>query len=103
MTASESQEQVFYLWECPKCGIANQTDLIFCPNCAFNEGLADPAPNSPEKISKLAEALGGAIDWSLKHGQLKPDDVLAQARKKHRDLNDLPDLRRLSPVALNRL
>lgn len=103
MTASESQEQVFYLWECPKCGIANQTDLIFCPNCAFNEGLAELPPNSPEKISKIAEALGGAIDWSLKHGQLKAADVLAQAAKRHRDLASLPDLRRLSPAALNRL
>ena len=72
MTASESQEQVFYLWECPKCGIANQTELIFCPNCAFNEGLADPAPNSPEKISKIAEALGGAIDWSSNTASLNP-------------------------------
>ncbi|MBN9389182.1 MAG: EcsC family protein [Chloroflexi bacterium] len=103
MTASENKEQVFYLWECPKCGIANQTDLIFCPNCAFNEGLAEPAPNSPEKISKIAEALGSAIDWSLKHGQHKPADVLAQAAKRHRDLHDLPDLRRLPPAALGRL
>jgi hypothetical protein len=103
MTASESQEQVFYLWECPKCGIANQANLIFCPNCAFNEGLAEPAPDSPEKISKIAEALGGAIDWSLKHGQLKTTDVLAHAARRHRDIHSLADLRRLSPAALNRL
>ncbi len=103
MTASESQEQVFYLWECPKCGIANQSNLIFCPNCAFNEGLAEPAPNSPEKISKIAEALGGAIDWSLKHGQLKSADVLAHAARRNRDIHSLADLRRLSPTALDRL
>lgn len=103
MTTSENQEQVFYLWECPKCRIANQAELLFCPNCAFNEGLAEPTPERPEKNSKIAEALGSAIDWSLKHGQLKPAEVLAQATKRHRNISSLADLRLLSPADLNRL
>src|SRR5690349_9826530 len=103
MTTSENQEQVFYLWECPNCRIANQADLIFCPNCAFNEGLAEPTPERPEKTNKIAEALGSAIEWSLKHGQLKPAEVLAQAAKRHRNINSLADLRHLSPADLARL
>jgi hypothetical protein len=99
----KNEEQVYYLWECPQCGIANQAGLIFCPNCAFNEGLAEPTPDRPEKIGKIAEALSRAIDWSLKHGQLKPAEVLAQAAKRHSGINSLADLRRLSATELNRL
>lgn len=103
MTTSENQEQVYYLWECPTCHIANQADLIFCPNCAFNEGLAEPTPDRPEKTNKIAEALGSAIEWSLKHGQLKTAEVLSQAAKRHRNINSLADLRHLSPTELSRL
>ncbi len=103
MTTSKNQEQVYYLWECPKCQIANQADLIFCPNCAFNEGLAEPTPDHPEKTSKIAEALGSAIEWSLKHGQLKTSEVLVQVARRHPNINSLTDLRNLPPSELNLL
>ncbi|MDB5078612.1 MAG: hypothetical protein JWP00_536 [Chloroflexi bacterium] len=103
MTFSRNHEQVYFLWECPTCRIANQSDLIFCPNCAFNEGLAEPTPDRPERTSKITEALGSAIEWSLKHGQLKPAEIVAQAARKHPGIHSLEDLRRLPVADLSRL
>ncbi len=97
------EEQAYYLWVCSKCNTTNQEALLFCPNCAANEGLPNPEAAQADKTGKLTEVLGNAIDWSLRNAQIKPADVLTQAARRGHKIANLSELRLLPTQELEKL
>lgn len=103
MSIVASQEQVYYLWVCTKCGVANPEEVIFCPNCASLEGLPNEQAAPANKTDKISEVLAGAIDWSLKNAFIKEADVLAHAAKRGRSVASIDELQGLPVVELDGL
>jgi hypothetical protein len=67
------------------------------------EGADNAAALPSDKVGKITEAMMGAINWSLQHGQVKPGEVLAQAAKKGRTVATIEALRALPVKQLDRL
>lgn len=103
MATEAPDEQVYYLWECGKCGSQHAENVLFCVRCAEAEGAdnAEAAPN--DKVGKITEAMMGAINWSLQNGQLKAAEVFSQAMKRGYPVAKLEDFQKLSLAGLDRI
>ncbi len=103
MPPQASDEQVYYMWKCHKCGTTHGEEVLFCTRCAATEGATNEASALTDKVGKITEAMMGAIGWSLQHAQLKTADVLAQATKRGYSVSILEDLQALSLSELDQL
>ncbi len=93
-------EQTNYFWKCSKCASINQVEMIFCDSCAKSEGATGPESEGEkgQKSNKITQALAGAINWALSNGQIKAEDVVAQANKRGQMIGQMVQLQSL-PIA----
>ncbi len=96
-------EQVYYMWSCSKCGQTQGEEVPFCTRCAANEGAPNAETAPADKVGKITEAMMGAINWSLSHATLKPDEVLAHATKRGLSASAVADLKSKPLASLDQL
>jgi dienelactone hydrolase len=93
--SEQAQSSYSYLWVCPKCHATNREDLIFCANCAYQEGLPEKEAAPENKIGRLSEMLGKAVEWALGSASFKSAEVLEAVAKKGFRAKSILSLRKL--------
>lgn len=86
------------LWVCPKCNSTNRETLIFCLNCATQEGSPDN-----QVTGKISETLAKAIEWSLQNALFKPPEIIEQAVKQGLAVKTIPELQKYPNLSLEKL
>lgn len=103
MPAEAPDEQIYYLWECGKCGSQHADNVLFCARCAAAEGASNDEAAPDDKVGKITEAMIGAINWSLQNGQIKSSEIFSQATKRGYAASNLADFQKLPLATLDQL
>jgi hypothetical protein len=90
-------------WVCQNCQTENPLGAPFCLRCAQSEEKEDTTKVAEEE-NPLFAPLVKALDWYAREAQVKPEDVLAEARlngifvKQIQELQQVP-VKRLDKIA----
>src|SRR5689334_3261452 len=88
-------------WVCPNCKTENELGAPFCIRCAQAE--EKEGTKAPEEENPLFAPLVKALDWYAEVAQVKPDEVIREARLHGIFVKQIEELQRVPVKRLDNI